>query len=77
MEDYSGETRQYEFFSESRNVTTIRFSCFVGVDLHKTTVTLRAVDPGEKVISSLTTHTKCVKKIEDWLNELPSSVSEY
>ena len=38
MEDYSSKTRQYEFFSESREVTTVRFSCFVGVDLHKTTV---------------------------------------
>jgi transposase len=71
MEDYSGKTEQYEFFSESREVTTARFSCFIGVDLHKTTVTLRAVDPSEEVISSLRTHTQCVKKIEDWLNELP------
>ena len=71
MEDYSGKTRQCEFFSESRVVSTVRLSCFVGVDLHKTTVTLRAVDPSEKVISSLRTHTQCVKKIEDWLNELP------
>jgi transposase len=71
MEDYSDKTRQYEFFSESREVTTARFSCFVGVDLHKATVTLRAVGPGEELISSLRTNTKCVKKIEDWLNELP------
>jgi len=71
MEDYNCKTRPYEFFSESRDVTTVRFSCFVGVDLHKTMVTLRAVDPSEKVISSLRTNTKCVKKIEDWLNELP------
>jgi transposase len=71
MEDCSSKTRQCEFVSESRDVTTVKFSCFVGVDLHKTTVTLRAVDPSEKVISSLRTHTKCVQKIEDWLNELP------
>lgn len=71
MEDYNCKTRPYEFFSESRDVTTVRFSCFVGVDLHKTMVTLRAVDPSEKVISSLRTNTKRVKKIEDWLNELP------
>ncbi|MHC4595807.1 MAG: IS110 family transposase, partial [Planctomycetota bacterium] len=71
MEDYSSKTKQCEFFSESRKVTTVRFSCFIGVDLHKTTVTLRAVDQSEKVISSLRTNTKCVKKIEDWLNELP------
>jgi len=70
-EDYSGKTKRYEIFSESRDVTAIRFLCFVGVDLHKTTVTLRAVDPSEKVISSLRIHTKCVRMIEDWLNELP------
>ena len=71
MEEHSSKTRQYEFVSESSEVTTVRFSCFIGVDLHKTTVTLRAVDPSEKLISSLRTHTKCLKKIEDWLNELP------
>ncbi|MHC4173313.1 MAG: hypothetical protein ACYST5_10280, partial [Planctomycetota bacterium] len=71
MEDYSSKTKEYEFFSESREVTTVRFSCFIGVDLHKTTVTLRAVDPSERVLSSLRTNTKCVKKIEDWLSELP------
>jgi hypothetical protein len=71
MEDCSSETKQCEYFSESREVTTVRFSCFIGVDLHKTTVTLRAVDPSEKLISSLRTHTQCVKKIENWINELP------
>ncbi|MHC4174072.1 MAG: hypothetical protein ACYST5_14185, partial [Planctomycetota bacterium] len=54
-----------------KNTVAKQFSCFVGVDLHKTTVTLRAVGPGEELISSLRTNTKCVKKIEDWLNELP------
>ena len=71
MEDYSNETKQSEYFTESREVTTDRFSCFIGVDLHKTTVTLRAVDPSEEIISSLRTHTQCVNKIETWINELP------
>jgi transposase len=71
MEDCSSETIQCEYFTESRQVTTDRFSCFIGVDLHKTTVTLRAVDPSEEIISSLRTHTQCVNKIETWINELP------
>ena len=71
MEDCSSEIIQCEYFTESREVTTDRFSCFIGVDLHKTTVTLRAVDPNEEIISSLRTHTQCVNKIEKWINELP------
>lgn len=65
------QRKQHESITESRDVTGTDFASFIGVDLHKTTVTLRAVDAGESIISSLTIDTKCVNKIEDWLNELP------
>ena len=71
MENSSSETRQCETFAESGNAASLKFASFIGVDLHKTTVTLRAVDPGENIISSLTIDTKCVNKIEDWINTLP------
>ena len=48
---------------------------FVGVDLHKTTVTLVAVDANGEVISKLTIPTKCVDKITDWLRSLPDPVA--
>ena len=64
-------TKQGETVTESRNVTEIKFASFIGVDLHKTTVTLRAVDSSETIIGSLTIDTKCVNKIEDWINALP------
>ena len=64
-------TKQNETVTESRDVTGINFASFIGVDLHKTTVTLRAVDSSENIISSLTIDTKCVNKIEDWINALP------
>ena len=41
---------------------------FVGVDLHKSTVTLVAVDAGGQELAVLTCHTKCVERIEAWLN---------
>ena len=65
------QTKQKQAVTESRDVTGINFASFVGVDLHKTTVTLRAVDSSENIISSLTIDTKCVNKIEDWINDLP------
>lgn len=40
---------------------------FVGVDLHKCTVTLTAVDARGEKISRLRIDTKCVGKIDDWL----------
>jgi len=64
-------TKQCETVTESRDVTGINFASFIGVDLHKTTVTLRAVDSSENIIGSLTIDTKCVNKIEDWVNALP------
>lgn len=47
------------------------FKSFVGVDLHKETVTLFAVDPSGKKIDMLKISTKCVEKIEAWLKKLP------
>lgn len=44
---------------------------FVGVDLHKCTVTLAAVNPGGEKIAQLTISTKSVGKIADWLGALP------
>ena len=47
------------------------FNSFVGVDLHKCTVTLAAVAPGGEPIRRLKISTKSVGKIEDWLLHLP------
>jgi len=65
------QVKQKVAVTESRDVTGIDFASFIGVDLHQTTVTLRAVDSNESVIRSLTIDTKCVNKIEDWINALP------
>lgn len=51
--------------------TPVPFTSFVGVDLHKSTVSLHAVDPAGKTIAALTCHTKCVDRIEQWLAALP------
>ena len=47
------------------------FASFVGVDLHKTSVTLAAVDAGGTQIALLTTDTRCVQQVEAWLGQLP------
>ena len=44
---------------------------FIGVDLHKTTLTLVAVGPDGTEIARLTINTKCRKKIRAWLLALP------
>jgi transposase len=52
----------------------VRFQSFVGVDLHKCTVSLSAADPSGKVIAPggrLTISTKCRVAIADWLAKLP------
>jgi transposase len=49
----------------------VSFASLVGVDLHKSTVTLFAVDSAGKELASLTCHTKCVQRIEQWLLALP------
>lgn len=49
----------------------VPYAAFVGVDLHKCTVSLCAVDPSGNRIALLTCDTKCVQRIEDWLSALP------
>jgi transposase len=49
----------------------VPFASFSGVDLHKQTVTLRAVDPRGQPISALTCDTKCVDRIGNWMLALP------
>ena len=51
--------------------SSVQFKSFVGVDLHKCTVTLRAVDARRRPIDGLTCSTKCVNRIHDWLLTLP------
>lgn len=55
--------------------TIVACRSFVGVDLHKTSVTLVAVDPNGEVIAKLTVATKCCDKITDWLRSLPEPVA--
>lgn len=50
------------------------FQTFVGVDLHKCTVTLRAVNAAGESGPQLTISTKSVEKIEAWLKALPQPV---
>ena len=50
------------------------FQSFVGVDLHKTTVSLAAVDPSGKLLARLTISTKCIDRIESFLLALPQPV---
>ena len=50
------------------------YCSLVGVDLHKTIVTLVAVDAQGNVIAKLTIATKCIEKITGWLGSLPDPV---
>jgi transposase len=50
------------------------FQSFVGVDLHKSTVTLKAINPDGEVLATLTISTKSVEKIDAWLRALPAPV---
>jgi transposase len=52
----------------------VGFQSFVGVDLHKCTVTLKAVTAAGEPTAHLTISTKSVEKIERWLRELPRPV---
>ena len=52
---------------------SITFRCFVGVDLHKCTVTLTAVDAAGQ-IQRLKISTKSTGKIDAWLRSLPGPV---
>src|SRR5450830_884356 len=47
------------------------YQSFIGVDLHKTTVTLVAVAPDGAAIARLMINTKCREKIAAWLLALP------
>ena len=49
----------------------VAFATFVGVDLHKQTVTLRAVNAAGGPVAALTCDTRCVQRIERWLLALP------
>ncbi len=53
------------------NAARETFASFAGVDLHKTSVTLVAGDPHGKKIAQLKTNTKCVEKIEAWIEAQP------
>ncbi len=49
----------------------VSYAAFVGVDLHKCTVSLCAVDASGTQIAALTCDTKCVDRIEKWMLALP------
>jgi len=51
--------------------TIVAYQSFIGVDLHKDTVTLVAVDSRGEVLERLKIHTKSVGKIGAWLVTLP------
>ena len=55
----------------SQTCSAIAFASFIGVDLHKCTVTLRAVDARGEPIDRLACDTKCVDLIEKFLLALP------
>ena len=60
--------------AETVSLTHEDSQTFVGVDLHKTMVTLTAVDPAGEFVARLTTSTKAGDKIHNWLNELPRPI---
>ncbi len=49
----------------------VSYAAYAGVDLHKCTVSLCAVDPSGRQIAALTCDTKCVDRIEAWITALP------
>jgi transposase len=53
---------------------SLAFQSFVGVDLHKCTVSLAAVGPNGQVVGRLKTSTKCVDKIDAFIAALPQPV---
>jgi transposase len=53
------------------SLPAVAFATFVGVDLHKQTVTLRAVNAAAEPVAALTCDTRCVQRIEQWLAALP------
>jgi transposase len=67
MKESNPSKRQTAESTESKKA----FASFVGVDLHKCSVTLKAVAPDGQVIASLTSDTKCVERIGAWIEALP------
>jgi transposase len=57
--------------TEKTTEPEIAFASFVGVDLHKCSVTLKAVAPDGQLIASLRSDTKCVNRIGAWIEALP------
>jgi len=57
--------------NSSTTSDSTKFRSFVGVDLHKCTVTLVAVTPDGQLLDELKIDTKCVGKIEAFLRALP------
>lgn len=53
---------------------SLTFQSFVGVDLHKCTVSLAAADPSGTIIARLKTSTKCLEKIDAFMADLPGPV---
>lgn len=49
-------------------------ACFVGVDLHKCTVSLDARKPDQNLISRTKLSTKCVDRLAQWLSALPQPI---
>jgi hypothetical protein len=47
------------------------YTTFIGVDLHKCSVTLRAVRADGELLGHLTCNTKCVERIAEWIASLP------
>ena len=52
----------------------MQFATFVGVDLHKSSVTLAAVDAEGDAVARLTCATKCVNQLAAWIDALPKPV---
>jgi transposase len=57
------------------STSTAGFQTFVGVDLHKCSVTLKAVTAVGEECGHLKISTKSVEKIEHWLRDLPRPLS--
>ena len=54
--------------------SSVAYRSFVGVDLHKTAVTLVAVDARRREDRPIDAATKCLDKITGWLRSLPEPV---
>lgn len=66
--------REVQGVSNVPPAATTTFQSFVGVDLHKCTVSLAAVNAAGELIDRLTVSTKCTDRIEAWLKALPGPV---